>query len=349
MCRDDRCGTRDARHWHRRTESRDVQQPRVAEPGPAARPLHRVLGLGENGPAGRGGGVHERRTRAPAARAGDIRRAPRVLRRPPLLAQPRLPGAERSRLSHGGPTVRRPLPVGAHVLGVERGQPRLPADVQVSAPRRSVLPGAAPREPSPSFPSAGGRCAGHLEHAEVSAGLPPAGAGQATAVGAAQLPGRQPPYLRRHPPDAEDRAGQGLVDGDRRDRQVRPRVPLLGDARRAAHTLDVPSGRPLRHEAASPALQDHAPLRLQVARRRGAPRRGDRERGRHTPPGVLRGPEARPRGSQVVYLARRRSLRSSDGIRSSRGSVDVSRWCIAAATRGCTVAIRRCSSWAIAR
>jgi hypothetical protein len=218
-----------------------------------------------------------------------------VLRRPPLLAPPCVPGAERSRLPHGGPAVRRPLPVGAHVLGVERGQSRLAADVQVSAPRRSVLPGAAAREPSPSFPCAGGRRAGHLEHAEISAGLPPAGAGPATAVGAAQLPGRQSPHVRRHARDARDRAGHGVVDGDRWDRQVRPGVPLLGVARRAAHTLDVPSGRSLRHEAARHALEDHAPVRLQVARRRRAARRRDRERGRHTSPGVLRRPEARPR------------------------------------------------------
>ena len=56
------------------------------------------------------------------------------------------------------------------------------------------------------------------------------GQGQPSAVGPAQLQGRQPPHVGRHAADALDGARPGLADRDRRDREVRelPLQPVAG-------------------------------------------------------------------------------------------------------------------------
>ena len=179
-----------------------------------------------------------------------------LLRRPPLLPRSRLPRAERTRLPRGRARVRRRLPVGPHVLGLERGQPHLAADLRPPAARRPLLRGAAARGAPAPLPRRGRRRARHLEHARLPAGVPPPRAGPPAPVGAAQLPGRQPPDLSRHARDAAPRPRPRVADGDGRDREVRrePPVPLLGVARREPHALDVPAGRPLRRPATGPAV-----------------------------------------------------------------------------------------------
>ena len=63
------------------------------------------------------------------------------------------------------------------------------------AARRPLLRACCGARPSPPLPRDGGRRARHLQHAAVPAGVPARGARAAPPVGAAQLPGRQPPDL----------------------------------------------------------------------------------------------------------------------------------------------------------
>ena len=113
-----------------------------------------------------------------------------------------LPRPERARLPRRVPPVRRPLPVGAHVRRLERGQPHLATDVPPAAARRALLPRAAPRAPPARLPRPRRRRARHREPAPVPAGVPAARPGTSAALGAAQLPGREPGHGRRHAPDA---------------------------------------------------------------------------------------------------------------------------------------------------
>ena len=133
-----------------------------------------------------------------------------------------------------------------------------------------------------------------LEHqVAIREVVPEAGAGAPAAVGPAQLPGRQPPHVRRHTHAAPDRAGRGLADRDERRRQGRqqPALRLLAGASRAAHALDVPACRPLRLEATRPAVEDHAAVRLPVVRRtaRRVIRRRPGRPGRNAARRLLRG------------------------------------------------------------
>ena len=77
---------------------------------------------------------------------------------------------------------------------------------------------------------------------------------------------RQP--SRAYTSDAADRPGRGLADRDRRHREVRCRSFKRSTvARRVAHEVHVQAGRPLRHQAARAALEDHAAVRLPLVRR----------------------------------------------------------------------------------
>jgi hypothetical protein len=60
-----------------------------------------------------------------SGRARGLSCAPRLLRRRPLLAQQGLPRTEHEGIPQFGPQVRQPVSVGAHLLGLERGQPHL--------------------------------------------------------------------------------------------------------------------------------------------------------------------------------------------------------------------------------
>ena len=180
---------------------------------------------------------------------------------------------------------------------VERGQPRLAADVRQPGPGRPLLPRAAPREPPPALPRARRRRARHREHAPLPARVHAPRARTPAPVGTAQLPGRQPRHLRGHPEHAGHRPGRGLGDGDERDREVRrePAVQLLGVTCGARDAVDAPAGGPVRPAAPRHAVEDHAAVRLPVVRRsaRRPLRRRARRPRRHAAGGLLRDPAAR--------------------------------------------------------
>ncbi len=95
-------------------------------------PATSFRGTGTRAPsdARRGRRVHEPRPRGRPAGAGRLHRRSRLLQRQAVLEERkacRAPSA--ARLPRVVPAVRRRVPVGAHLLGLERGQPRLAADL----------------------------------------------------------------------------------------------------------------------------------------------------------------------------------------------------------------------------
>ena len=189
-----------------RAGPRDVLEPGLAAARAGQDAVSRGVGLGEDGAAGRGRRLHAGGARRRTGRARDVHRASRLLQRAPLRPRALLPRPERARLPRRVPPVRRPLPVGAHVRRLERGQPHLPTDVRPAAARRALLPRAAQRAPPARLPGPRRRRARHREPAPVPARVPAARPRTSAALGAAQLPGREPGHGRRHAPDAAPRS-----------------------------------------------------------------------------------------------------------------------------------------------
>ena len=193
------------------------------------------------------------------------------------------------------------VPVDPPLRGLERGQPRLPADRPQPAPGGPLLQLRAlllPRQLQ-----ADGRRPARREHAgHVPEPVPALRQRQPAPVGPAQLQGRQPAPGQGPADDARRGPRRGLADRDRRHRQARAELPVLALPRGLAHALPVPAGRQVRPRALRPARQARPRLQLPLVRRaRGLPlRRGPRGPGRHAARGAVdlrratRAPTARP-------------------------------------------------------
>ena len=193
----------------RRAEPADVRQRLVAVAEAQAGPLPRAVGLREAPrPAGRGRLLHGARPRAQAGRARHVHGAPRLLQRQgPLLEEEGLPRAERQGLHEGVPRVRQGVPVGQDLLGLERDQPQVPADVQ-EPERRPPATTTCCASTRARRSSARWRptCSTRATWPATCARFKRTAKGTPEAVGPAQLRRRQPPPHDVHEADAAQRA-----------------------------------------------------------------------------------------------------------------------------------------------
>ena len=110
------------------------------------------------------------------------------------------------------------VPLHQDVHAVERGQPRLPADVPQAQARGELLQGA--QERLQGLHGHGGRRARLERREDLPAPVPARVQGQGPHLGPAQLQGRQPPPEQGREERPVRRQGQGLADRDRRHREV---------------------------------------------------------------------------------------------------------------------------------
>ena len=158
--------------------------------------LHLPVGLREaRRQPRRGHRLHERRAREAARGARHLLRHARLLRQQPVLEEEGVQGAEPEGLQGRGQGLPQGVPLRQDVHAVERGQPRLPADVQEAQAGREVLQD--DEERLQGLHRHGGRRARLERRQDLPAQVPARVQGQGPHLGPAQLQGRQPPARAR--------------------------------------------------------------------------------------------------------------------------------------------------------
>ena len=155
------------------------------------------------------------------------------------------------------------VPVREDVRAVERGQPRLAADVQEPEAGGQVLQGH--EELVQEVHDPGGRPARPAQHRQLPAQVPEGVEAQGPDLGPAQLQRRQPPPEQGHPARPGRHQGPALADRDGRPRAVQDvGLQVLAEARRQGDEVPV--------QARQEVQADQAGLRLPLVRRAEAPR-----------------------------------------------------------------------------
>ena len=257
----------DQPHW----QALKLKRVRYIVPGTGTR---------TRGRARRGRRLHERRARRRArtcwstftARRGCYSTASTRRRRP---ARRRAPSAYRPRSGASASE----FPWVQDLSRLERGQPRLPADVQEPEAGGPVLQRAAQERlrTKCTVMAADVLDQSNVDDATCAAFLRYA-KGKAADLGPAQLQGRQPPPAKRHWHVLATVPGQVWLTETGGIVHVRRRTSRHRRARRDGDEVHVQARRPATTQAERATVEDHAALRLPLVRR--AARRALRLRAR---------------------------------------------------------------------